>query len=94
MSSSVEIGKWNQPPVSANVSSEMVTGVELATTPPMPKLEQESTLGNEIDKQDNNGCFLECVYVPSVDNVKALYMWLWLLAVVVLMPFLVTPPAQ
>ena len=94
MSSSVEIGRWNQPPVSANVSSEMVTGVVPATTPPMPKLEQESNLGNEIDKQDNNGCFLECVYVPSVDNVRALYMWLWLLAVVVLMPFLVTPPAQ
>ena len=94
MNSSVEIGRWNQPPVSANMSSEMVTSVVSATTPLMPNLEQESTLGNEIDKQDNNGCFLECVYVPSVDNVRALYMWLWLLAVVVLMSFLVTPPAQ
>ena len=72
----------------------MVIGVVSSTTPPMPKLEQESTLGNEINKQDNNGCFLECVYVPSVDNVRALYMWLWLLAVVMLMPFLVTPPTQ
>ena len=74
MSSSVEIGRWNQPPVRVNVSSEMVTDVVPVTTPPMPNLEQESTLGNETDKQDNNGCFLECVYVPSVDNVRALYM--------------------
>ena len=28
------------------------------------------------------GAFLECEYVPSVDNVRALYMWFWLLAVV------------
>ena len=30
--------------ISANVSSMRVTGVVLATTPPMPKLEQKSTL--------------------------------------------------
>ena len=47
-----------------------------------------------MDKQDKHRCFLECVYVPFVDNVWALYMWFWLLAVVMLMPFLVTPPAQ
>ena len=28
------------------------------------------------------------VYVPSVNNVRALYMWLWLLAVVVVNAFL------
>ena len=88
------MGRWNWPPVNASVFSEIVTGMVPATTLSMPKLEQESTSGNEIDKQDNNGCFLECVYVPSVDNVRALYMWFWLLAVVMLMPFLVTPPAQ
>ena len=88
------MGKWNRPPVSASVFFEMVTSVVPATTPPMPKLEQESTSENEIDKQDNNGCFLECVYVPSIDNVRVLYMWFWLLAVVMLMSFLVMPPAQ
>ena len=29
------------------------------------------------------GAFLECEYVPPDDNVRALYMWLWVLAVVV-----------
>ena len=94
MNSSVEMGRWNRLLVSVNVSSMMVTGVALATTPPMPKLEQKSTLQNEMYKSDNNRCFFRvCIYVPSVDNVRALYMWFWLLAVGVLMPFLVTPPA-
>ena len=33
-----------EPPVSANVSFKMVTSVVPATTAPMPKLEQKSTL--------------------------------------------------
>ena len=39
----------------------------------------------------------QCVYVPCVGNVRALYMLSWILAIVVdivvLMPFLVTPLA-
>ena len=27
--------------------------------------------------------FLECEYIPPDDNVRALYIWLWVLAVVV-----------
>ena len=37
-------GRWNRPPISANVSAKMVTSVVPATTPSMPKLEQKSTL--------------------------------------------------
>ena len=29
------------------------------------------------------GAFLECEHVPSIDNVRALYMWFWVLVVVV-----------
>ena len=40
----------------------------------------------------------QCVSIPSAGNVRALYMLPWILAVVVgivvLMPSLVTPPAQ
>ena len=34
------------------------------------------------------GAFLKCEHVPSVDNARALYMWLWVLVVVVVNAFL------
>ena len=37
-----------------------------------------------MNEQNSNGCFLRVsISVPFVYNVKALYMWLWVLAVVV-----------
>ena len=75
----------------------MATGVVPATTSPMPK----SVLRNSLEKiiQCNRARNIsQCVYISSVGNVWALYMLPWILAIVggivVLMPFLVTPPAQ
>ena len=44
----------------------------------------------KMGEQDKNQSALskcECIYVPSVDNVRALYMWLWGLAAVVVNAF-------
>ena len=74
VNSLVEMGRWNRPPVNVNVSSMMVIGVVPATMPPMPKLEQKSTLRNEMYKPDNNRCFLECVYMYLLLTMWGLYI--------------------